>query len=153
MGAFDTINDIAIPDDSNLEEATAFRKQWKWDAHEIIFIRGTYTAADQEIVENASASVERNGKKSSLKLNSGTARRKLLERMIVKWTLTDRGIPVPVTPETIGKLPSNYRTPVLEKIDEVSGGMDEEEQEELLTSASEPTGASSETMNLSQSLS
>lgn len=139
MGAFDEAPDILIPDDSDPVAAAAFRKRWKWEPHEQVTIRGTYSAADQELIENASAGIKRDGKKRDLELHSGTARRKLLELMIKNWTFAKNGVPVPVNRETIGKLPPNYRNPILERIDEITEGMSEEEQEDFLVSASEPS--------------
>jgi len=143
MGAFDAVDNIEIPDDSNPEEAAAFRKQWKWEPHEKVIIRGSYSTADQEVVENASASLKKEGKKRDVEMRTGTARRKLLELMIIDWTLSYRGQPVPVSRENIGKLPINYRTPILERIDEITEGLTEEEQEDFLPSAAEPSETSS----------
>src|SRR5215469_6875566 len=128
MGAFDIVSNIVIPDDSNPDEAAAFRKRWKWEAHEQVIIKGAYTAADQEKVENAAATVKRGEKnRREMDLQSGTARRMLLETMIVDWTFARDGRKVSVSRETIGLLPAHYRTPILEKIDELTEGMSEEE--------------------------
>lgn len=139
MGAFDTVANITIPNPEDPKTAEAFRKKWRWDAHEQIIVRGTFTAADQEEMENASSALRGVGKKRELDVRTGSARRKLLERMIVDWTLTQDGRVRPVTPENIGKLPANYRKPILDVCDEIAMTMSEEEQEGFLPSASEPT--------------
>jgi len=139
MGAFDEKPNILIPDDDrDTEAAKAFRVKWGWDAHDQIIVRGTFTAADQEQMENASSTLRGKGKKRNIEMKTGSARRTLLERMIVNWTLTKNGQIMPVTPETIGKLPANYRKPVLEACDEIAMTMDEEEQEDFLPSANGP---------------
>lgn len=140
MGAFDAKPNILIPDDDRDPKAAAeFRKKWGWDAGEQIIIRGVFTAGDQEEMENASSEIAGKGKKRNLKVKTGSARFKLLERMIVNWTLTEKGRTVPVTPEAIRRLPSNYRKPVLETCDEIAMTMDDEEQEDFLPDASEPS--------------
>ena len=135
MGAFDTVPPIAIPNPDNAEEAAAFRKQWKWDAHEQVLIKGAYTGVEQENVDNASAVLSREGKKQKMEVRVGTARNRLLQEMIVDWTLTQNGSKVPVTPQSIARLPANYRTPILEQIDEIARTMDQSEQEDFLPSA------------------
>src|SRR5258708_778311 len=98
MGAFDTIPNILIPDDDkDAASSVAFRKKWGWDAHEQIIVRGTFTAADQEQMENASSSLKGKGKARKIEMKTGSARRTLLERMIVSWTLSRQGQIVPVT--------------------------------------------------------
>ncbi|SRR5581483_7192628 len=141
MGAFDKRPNIVIPNDEDPKAAAAFRKKWGWDAHEQIIVRGVFTAGDQEEMENASASLHGKGKNRALEVKTGSARRKLLELMIVDWTLTAGGKPVPVSPENIALLPANYRRPVLEVCDEVAGTMDEEEQENFPRGANVPSPA------------
>lgn len=143
MGAFDTVPNITIPNPDDAEASAAFRAKWKWDAHEQIIIKGQFTTADQEAMENASSVMEGKGKNSKVAVRTGSARRKLLEIMIVDWTLTMGGHRIQPTPQAIGRLPANYRTPVLEVCDEIAMTMDEEEQEDFLAGANEPTTASS----------
>ncbi len=136
MGAFDRKPDILLPDDDKDKKAAeAFRKKWKWDPHEQIIIRGVFTAADQAEMENASSHLTGKGKNRSIDIKTGDARLKLLQRMIVNWTLSEGGRPVPVTAENIQRLPANYRKPVLEACDEIAMTMDEDEQEDFLASA------------------
>ncbi len=139
MGAFDKVQNITIPNPDDTKASAAFRRKWGWDAHEQIIIRGRFTAADQEAMENASSAIKGKGKKRDVEIRQGTARRILLERMIVDWTLTQDGRPVEVTSENIGQLPATYRKPVLEAIDEIARFMDEDEQDDFLDGASEPT--------------
>lgn len=136
MGAFDKRDNIIIPDDDkDTAAAVAFRKKWGWDAHEQIIIRGVFTAGDQEEMENASSHLAGKGKNRNIEVKTGSARFKLLERMIVDWTLTENGRPVAVTKEAIRRLPTNYRKPVLEACDDIAMTLDEEEQEDFLPSA------------------
>lgn len=139
MGAFDKKANITIPNPDDPKASAAFRKKNGWDAHEQIIIRGVFTAADQEEVENASAELRGKGKKRNFEVKTGSARLKLLECMIVDWTLTANGKPVSVTPETIRQLPANYRKPVLEICDEIAGTMDEDEQEDFFDGVSAPS--------------
>lgn len=139
MGAFDKAKPVIIPDPEDAKASEAFRKKWGWEAHEQIIIRGQFTAADQEAMENASAALEGKGKHRMVKMQTGTARRTLLERMIVDWTLTEGGRPVEVNAANIGRLPSNYRKPVLEACDAIARVMDEDEQDDFLDGANGPT--------------
>src|SRR5215469_6533184 len=117
MGAFDPKDNIPIPDDEHPEEAAAFRKKWRWDPHEIIIDKGVYNTVDQETVENAGGRLKGEGRKSEAEMRIGSSRFKLLEVMIVDWTLTLNGRRQEVSRNAIARLPSNYRTPVLQKID------------------------------------
>ena len=133
MGAFDTTPNITIPDDeADPIAAAAFRRKWGWDAHEIVIIRGSFSAGDQEAVGNAAMTMD---KKGNAKYQAGTGRLALLQRMIEDWTLSAGGRKVPVTPEAIRRLKSNYTTPILEKCDELAQGMTEEEQEDFFGAA------------------
>lgn len=134
MGAFDDVSTITIPDPNDPKKAEEFRKKWKWEAHEQVILRGSYTAAHMESVTNASVTSNLAKKNADIKLASGTGKIKLMEVMIVGWTLMRNGQPVEVTPSAIRQLPSNYRIPILEVCDELAGeNMDEEEQERFLT--------------------
>lgn len=140
MGAFDKKADILIPDDDrDPKAAAAFRKRWNWDSHEQIIIKGTFSAADQAEMENASSELAGKGRKRNLKVKTGDARLKLLECMVVNWTLTEGGRPVQVTPANIARLPANYRKPVLERCDEIAMVLDEEDQEDFLPESSAPS--------------
>lgn len=129
MAAFDLIPHVHVPDDEgNPEAARAFRKRWGWEPHEVVIIRGTFTAGMQEDVGNASTRID---KKGNAELLGGTGRRKLLEVMIVDWTLTESGRKVSVTPDSIKRLPANYSTPLLARCDEIAAAMNEEEQNDF----------------------
>ena len=140
MGAFDVIGNVTVPDESNPDAAAKFRKKWKWEPHEFVLMRGAFTAADHEAVQNAtSPSAPANqGKQVKIEARNGTGQVKMLERMIVDWNLTSNGRKVEVTPQAIRRLPSNYMIPLLEKCDEIAVSMTEEEQEDFLPGASEP---------------
>ena len=132
MGAFDAVPNILLPDDNNPEEADKFRKKWRWEPHEIVILKGSYTTADQEQVENAGGAIKGEGKKGKPDMRIGTSRAKLLEVMIRDWTFTLSGRKQEVSRNAIAHLPSNYRTPILERIDEIAEPMSEEEQEDFL---------------------
>lgn len=153
MGAFDVKDNITVPDDEAApDEAKAFRKKWRWDPHEVVILKGTYDAADHEIVQNATAPSmnTREGPPKEMGIGrTGSGHMKMLERMIVDWTLARNGRKVEVTPASIRRLPSNYMTPLLAKIDEISAGMSEEEQDDFLASANEHSPESSDDLNLS----
>ena len=160
MGAFDEIANILVPDPDKPaseefrkqhgEDATEeqeFLKKWKWDRGEQVIMRGAFTAADHEAVENASSpSAEaQSGKKvKEVEARVGTGHIKLLERMIVDWTFAQHGRKVSVSPQSIKRLPSNYMIPLLEKCDEIAvAGMDEEAQKDFLPGANGLTKESS----------
>lgn len=127
MAAFDDISPITLP--RNEDE----RKRWGWEPHEQVVIRGVYTAADAEAVGNSSASTGKDGVVFQL----GTARIKLMERLIQSWTFTRNGLPVPVSLDAIRRLPGTYQTPILDVCDSLSQVMPAQEQEDFLPSASE----------------
>lgn len=141
MGAFDVVPNIVIPDPDDPKASAAFRRKWRWEPHEQVILRGSLTAGDQEEIGNAASTTD---KKGTLIYHGGTGRFKLLECMIVDWTLAIDGRKVEVTPSTIKRLPTNYSTPLLEKCDELAVSMSEEEQEDFFASAN---GHSSEISN------
>ncbi len=145
MGAFDDIPNVLVPDDTDMEAAKAFRRKWKWDAHEQVILRGTFTAADHEAVQNATSPTAptQQRKVTEVEARVGTGHLRLLERMIVDWTFTQNGRKVGVTPQAIRRLPANYVTPLLERCDEIAVGMSEEEQDDFLPSANGRTPESS----------
>jgi hypothetical protein len=131
MGAFDTIPNIMIPDDSDPIAAAAFRRRHRWEAHEMVILRPMFTAGDQEAVVNASTHTDKKGTPS---LVAGTGRIALLHRMIVDWTFSVNGRKVGITPEAIKRLPANYSNPLLERCDELAQAMTEEEQTDFFGS-------------------
>lgn len=137
MGAFDEVSPVIIPNPDNPEMAEAFRKKWKWDAHEQCIIRGSYTAAAMEAVTNATLHSEMgSGKKNNITLQSGTGRIKLIECMVIRWTFAKNGQVVPINAHSIRQLPYNYQTPILEVCDDLAKDMlSEEEQSDFLNSA------------------
>ena len=133
MGAFDQAPNITVPDDgADAVVAAAFRQKWGWEQHEVVIMRGAYTAGDLEAVGNASLTLD---KQKNPVFSTGTGRLRLLERMIVGWTLKAGGRDVPVTFDAIRRLPANYTTPLLEKCDDLAGGKTEEEQADFFISA------------------
>lgn len=132
MGAFDQIANIMVPDDSDPLGAKLFRKKWGWEQHEMVILRGTFSAGDQEAVGNAAMTTDKKGNAS---FQAGTGRIQLLFRMIVDWTLASNGRKVDVTLQAIKRLPANYSNPLLEKCDELAQAMTEEEQGDFLDSA------------------
>ncbi len=135
MGAGDKVPSVTIPDDTKPEEAAKFREKWRWEAHETVTIKGTYTGIEQEAVDNASSGIKGKGKSRRVDMRLGTARNKLLEEMILNWTLTRAGRKMEVVPGEIIRLPANYRKPILEVCDQVAEIMDEEEEENFLPSS------------------
>jgi hypothetical protein len=147
MGAFDQIANIVIPNDEDPEAAKAFRKRWNWEAHEVVILRGTFSAGDQEAVGNASLVTD---KKGGTLFAAGTGRLKMLERMIVDWTFMQNGRKVEVTPAAIKRLPANYSKPLTDRCDELAQAMTEEEQEDFFTSANGHSSENWAEMNPSQ---
>lgn len=138
MGAFDDVAPITIPDQTDEAAASAFRRKWHWDSHELILIKGTVTVADQEYVTNkyGAASQERKG---DIEYRMGNGRFAILDRMIVDWTLlSPNGTKMPISPASIRRLPANYANPVLEIIDGLTQAMTEEEQQDFLNGATGP---------------
>jgi len=148
MGAFDVIPNITIPDPDNAEAAASFRKTWGWEPHEQVIMKGTLTAADQEVVGNASSSAD---KKGNIETRLGSGKLIMLTRMIVDWTFAVQGRKVEVRPDTIRLLPANYIRPLLEKCDELAAGMTEEEQKDFFDSANGHSKESSIAMSTSLS--
>lgn len=140
MGAFDDTSPITVPDPTDPQAEQAFRKKWGWEPHELVILRGTYTAGDQESVNNASIVTTKKGEAT---FQLGTARLKLLECMILDWTLMRNGQKVPVSPGMIKRLPANYCTPLLERCDELAATMQEQEQEDFFVSANGHSSGSS----------
>jgi len=147
MGAFDDVANILLPDPSDPDAAVAFRKKWGWDAHEQVIIRGAFTAGDQEVVTNASVNTT---KKGETIFQAGTARLKLMDRMILDWTFARNGVKIPKTLDAIKRLPASYSTPILEICDQLSSSMTETEQEDFFDSANGHSSDPSKEMSLFQ---
>jgi len=126
MGAFDEVSPITIP------RSEEDRKRWRWEPHEQVLIKGTITVADQEYVTDQYG---QSGKNGGVEVRMGKGRFALLDRMIISWTFTQNGHPVPVNALAIRRLPANYSNAILEVIDNISTSMSEEEQEDFLDSA------------------
>jgi len=138
MGAFDVIPNIVLPNPDKPEESAAFRAKWRWEPHEQIIIKGQFTAGDQEAMSNVANSVKKNGDDpddAEMEMHTGSARLKLLELMIVDWTLAQNGRKVTVTPAMIKRLPTNYAVPVLEICDRMAAGLSPKEKKALPSSA------------------
>jgi hypothetical protein len=146
MGAFDSVNNITIPDPSDPTAATAFRKKWKWEDHETVLIKGIVSVADQEYVTNKYGNA---GKRGEVEYRMGNGRFALLDRMIVDWTLLINGMKAPINIQTIRMLPANYSAPILEEIDKLMLAMTDEEQESFLANANGHIVDASNGMNLS----
>lgn len=144
MGAFDTTPNITVPDDTDPIAAAAFRKKWGWEPHELVIMRGSFSAGDQEAIGNAAVSTDKGGK---MIFQAGSGRLALLQRMIVDWTFAAGGRKVEVRPETIKRLPANYSNPLLEKCDELAQGMTEEEQDDFFGSVNGHSATNSNEMS------
>jgi len=123
MGAFDDFSPVTIP------ESEEQRKQWGWDQHEQVVLKGSMDISDQEYTANLMGKL---GKEKDLEIRLGTGRFSLLDRMIISWTFTRNGKLVPLTPANIRRLPSRYSTPILAAIDKIVAPMSEEEQQDFL---------------------
>lgn len=135
MGAFDTVSAITIP--VSAEQA----KEWGWEPHEQVILKGAMTVADQKAIANNGGTTNKQG---GVELRVGNSRWSILERMILRWTFMENGQSVPLTPENIQRLPSMYSTPILETCDYIAAPMSKEAQESFLHSANAPISASSE---------
>lgn len=141
MGAFDDRANITIPDPIDPEIAARFRKTWGWDPHEQVMIKGIVTVADQEYVSNRYVRSAKNG---DMEMQAGTGRYALLDRMILDWTFLRNNQKMPVSPHSIRQLPVNYSNPILERIDQLSATMTEQDQDDFLNSANEHISENSE---------
>jgi hypothetical protein len=138
MGAFDVIPNITLPDPDKPEEEKAFRAKWRWEAHEQVILKGVFTAGDQEAMTNVANSVKKIGDDpddAEVEVLSGSARLKLLELMIVDWTLRDGNRKAKVGLAMIKRLPTNYTVPILEVCDRMAAGLSKKEKKSLPTSA------------------
>lgn len=134
MGAFDVIPNILLPNPDKPEEAAAFRAKWRWEVHEQIILKGQFTASDQEAMSNVANHIKRNGDDpddAEIETHTGSARLKLLELMIVDWSLAVNGRKVEVRPEMIKRLPTNYTVPILEICDRLAAGLSPREKKSL----------------------
>lgn len=147
MGAFEDKSPYTLPDPSDPEAAAAFRKKWRWEAHEAVLIKANATVADQEYVSDHYGAVN---KKGDIEVQMGRGRYAILDRMILDWSFLYNGQKVPVTPVNIRRLPANYSTPILEFIDSLTTAMTEDEQESFLNYANGHIEGSLELMNNSQ---
>lgn len=147
MGAFDQAPNITVPDDEGDPiTAAAFRKRWEWEPHEVVILRGMFTAGDLEAVSNATMSMD---KKNNPRIDPGSGRIHLLHRMIVGWTFRAGAREVPVTLDAIRRLPANYMVPLFEKCDELAKGMTDEEQEDFFPTVNGHSEENSATTSLS----
>lgn len=145
MGAFDDVDNIVLPDPNDSVAADAFRKQWGWELHEQVMLRGTVTVADQKFITNAYLQSTKGG---DAQMRAGDGRYALLNRMIISWSFTRNGQQIPLTPANIDKLPANYSNPILERLDKLAAAMNEQEQQDFLTSANGHTVESSNLVSL-----
>jgi len=148
MGAFDEVAPVTLPDPSDQEQATAFRKKWGWEQHEQVMLKGQIVVADQEYVTNQYLTSGTGKKSGEVTMQAGHGRFALLDRMIIDWSFLRNGQRVPVNRENIRRLPATYSNPILETIDKIAAGMSEEEQTDFLDSANGHTVDASESTSL-----
>ena len=138
MGAFDN-NDKTIEIHSK-----------HWDNNEMVEARVGVTLEDEEWVNNQllklkQAAQSNKGKKQQQKQGLeiefylGATRRLWIERMIVRWTLTKGGMPVPLSSLAIKQLPTHYADFIYDQIMEAQPVMSEEEEEDFLGDAETPS--------------
>lgn len=140
MGAFDDVAPITIP------RSEDERKRWGWEPHEQVVLKGSITVADQEYVTDQYG---KSGKGGNVEMQMGKGRFAILDRMIMSWTFTRNGQPVPVNANMIRKLPARYSNAILEVVDGLAQTMTEAEQEDFLPSVNGHTVESSNSGNLS----
>jgi hypothetical protein len=144
MGAFDDVENITLPP-SDPVEAETFCKQWGWEPHEQVMLRGNVTVADQKYITNEYLKSTKGG---DAQMRAGDGRYALLNRMIISWSFTRNGQQIPLTPANIDRLPANYSNPILERLDKLASAMNEQEQQDFLTSANGHTEVSSNLVTL-----
>lgn len=153
MGAFDVVGNITLPDPTDLEKEAAFRRKYHWEAHEMVILKGQFTGADQEALENVSSTfankkkIQETGQAAEMQV--GTARIELLWRVILDWTFSSNGRKVAVSPDAIRRLPPHYFNPILEACDAIAKGMTEDEQETFLPSVNGHSPTNLEEANVS----
>jgi hypothetical protein len=99
MGAFNKAKEIFIP--RNPEEGQA----WGWDSHESVTLKDVFTIGDAQAIKVMIDGV------------ANASETKLLDRMILRWNLTDENGNVGVKNEqSIERLPANYSKPITEEI-------------------------------------
>lgn len=86
---------------------------------EWIDIKEELSQEDQDFILNSMARTSAH-RGSSPEVQIDLGKLALLQRSIVRWSFMDNGVAVPVDREHISHLRQCYRTPVLEKIDELN---------------------------------
>lgn len=85
---------------------------------------------------------------SQFYFDSGSYRLKILQGVVKAWSfLTKDGKPIPVTPDTVGALPSHTRDFIMEAVDDLNPSSDEEGEDgddQSLGSASSSSSATTE---------
>jgi len=113
-----------------------------WDAHEVVVARTVPTLDDEEWVNNQVLELkqadEEDGK-PGLDINShlGATRRLWIERMMVSWTLTKNGMPVPLTPKAVKQLPTVYADYIYDEINKAQPKLSKKDENDFLASAKE----------------
>jgi hypothetical protein len=113
-----------------------------WDANEMVVARTTPTLEDEEWVNNQVLKLKQADEKdgeAGLNIDShlGATRRLWIERMLVSWTLTKDGLPVPLTPKAIKLLPTVYADYIYDKINKAQPKLSKKDETDFLASAKE----------------
>lgn len=145
MGAFDDVDNITLPDPSDLAAAKEFRDKWGWEEHEQVLLKGTVTVADQKYFSNEYMKSSKNG---DLIMQAGDGRYAMLHRMIIGWSFTRNGQPVPLNAANVDRLKANYSNPILEVLDQMAAAMTEKKQQDFLNSANGHTEVDSSLVKL-----
>ncbi len=155
MGAFDNTNEtITIP--TSPEQA----KEWGWEPHESVTVRTVVTVEDEEAVNNQVMKMVSNfgkGKKNQaldIQSNLGATRRLWIQRMLVSWTFTKNGMPIPISAESLKQLKGSYLDRIYDAIqaEQEQYEQDEDEAENFTSDASSITEeASSEPIPIEMS--
>ena|SRR5579859_4610998 len=140
MGAFDVKADDIIT-----------IRNPKWDAHESVRTRTTVLVADEEWVTNQLVKIKQDAQQQgnrafrrqknnmNMEAQLGAANRLWVFRMLVDWTFTKDGLPMPLSLESIKQLRGDYLDYIYEQImkaqpkdEDTEQGEDEEDADPTL---------------------
>lgn len=82
------------------------------------------------------------GEDTEFFFNTGSYQRALLQQMVKAWSFTRGGIAIPVTPDTVAKLPQHTRELIMEQVDAFNTTSKEEDTN--LENASSPSSPETE---------
>lgn len=71
---------------------------------------------------------------TTMYFRTGTYSAVLLQRLVMSWSFTRNGSPLPVTPDTIKKLPTHTRDYIMERVNELNPNLGADEEGDVETS-------------------